>query len=245
MRAGWALTRDRDVIRAAVDDHPMFRVAGGFDEVSGFLGPGAVVWQTTHRGRHGIVALGDPAAALDFIVELAGPADGPVRISVPRVDHAAIFARFAAERIDDWEQRWSQADPPPESGEPVVVALRDDEFPQIEAVLRAALPTAHTRPGDDYVRQWYGVRDAQDVIAVAADCSAYGVGRINAIAVRPDFQGKGFGGALTAQVTRRLRAEHGTVQLGVMDDNVGAQRLYQRLGYTRVHRMTSFSPAAR
>jgi GNAT superfamily N-acetyltransferase len=188
-----------------------------------------------------IGALGDPAAALEVVVGLVADGVDAPRVSLPRIDHSVILEAFPGVELSDWELRWSESSPPVMAGESRVVTLDDDSADQINAVLDAALPAAHTRPGGDRARQWFGIRaDDGDILAVAADCTSGGVGRINSIAVRPDRHGQGLGGALTAAVTRRLRAENEFVQLGVMDSNTGAQRLYARLGFTRVHRMTSF-----
>jgi len=241
-RDSYTVTSDWDEFRAAVGDHPYLWSSAGLEGFTAYLGPAATVWHTSERPMIG--ALGDPAAALEVVVGLVAAGVDAPRVSLPRVDHSVILEAFPGVELSDWELRWSESPPPVMAGESRVVTLDEDAAAQINAVLDAALPAAHTRPGGDRARQWFGIRaddDADgDILAVAADCTSSGVGRINSIAVRPDRHGRGLGGALTAAVTRRLRAENDFVQLGVMDSNVGAQRLYARLGFTRVHKMTSF-----
>jgi GNAT superfamily N-acetyltransferase len=240
MRADYVVTSDLDELRAAIGDHPYLRSSAGLAGFTAYLGPTATIWHSTERPMIG--AMGDPQAALEIVVGLVADGVEAPRVSLPRIDHAAILEAFPGVELSDWELRWSESSPPVMAGESRVVTLAEDASDQINAVLDAALPEAHTRPGDDRVRQWFGIHTDEDgdVLAVAADCTSSGVGRINSIAVRPDRHGQGLGGALTAAVVRRLRTESEFVQLGVMDSNVGAQRLYARLGFTRVHKMTSF-----
>jgi ribosomal protein S18 acetylase RimI-like enzyme len=96
-------------------------------------------------------------------------------------------------------------------------------------------------PGAPRVRGRYGIRAGADLLAVAADSSADGIGFLNSIAVRPSSQGRRLGSALTMWLARRLRAETDTVLLGVWMHNVHASRLYHRLGFTGVHEITAFT----
>ncbi|MGC4770910.1 GNAT family N-acetyltransferase [Micromonospora sp. DT44] len=59
------------------------------------------------------------------------------------------------------------------------------------------------------------------------------------LTVAPDQRGRGLGAALTAGMTRALLSRHDTVALGVYPDNVGAVRLYRRLGFTGTLSRTS------
>ena len=70
-----------------------------------------------------------------------------------------------------------------------------------------------------------------------ADCGvpAHGLGEIFVIGINPDYQGKGLGAELVLSGLKSL-ANTGLVEamLYVEDDNVGALRLYERLGF-KVH----------
>jgi predicted GNAT family acetyltransferase len=58
--------------------------------------------------------------------------------------------------------------------------------------------------------------------------------------VRPGARGQGLGAALTAGASRALLAEGAEwVSLGMWDDNDGARRIYHRLGFRTVHRLTT------
>jgi len=56
-------------------------------------------------------------------------------------------------------------------------------------------------------------------------------GRISAVYTRPDARGRGYGGAITAELTRRLLDEGLTPMLYADAGNPGSNRLYRRLGY--------------
>ena len=56
-------------------------------------------------------------------------------------------------------------------------------------------------------------------------------GRISAVFTRPDARGRGYGAAITAELTRRLLAEGLTPMLYADAGNPGANRLYRRIGY--------------
>lgn len=70
----------------------------------------------------------------------------------------------------------------------------------------------------------------------AADPGDPALGEIYAIAVDPDFHGQGLGGPMTLAGLRWL-ADHGlaTGMLYVESDNHAANRVYERLGFTRHH----------
>lgn len=76
-------------------------------------------------------------------------------------------------------------------------------------------------------------------MACGADRSQSDVGFLAGLTVAPDQRGRGLGAALTAGMTRALLARHDTVALGVYTDNVGAARLYRRLGFTNTLPLSS------
>ncbi|MDG4801578.1 GNAT family N-acetyltransferase [Micromonospora sp. WMMD980] len=68
--------------------------------------------------------------------------------------------------------------------------------------------------------------------ACGADRSRGDIGFLAGLAVAPGHRGRGLGAALTAGMTRALFARYDHVALGVYPVNVGAIRLYRRLGFT-------------
>lgn len=63
---------------------------------------------------------------------------------------------------------------------------------------------------------------------------------IQTICVRPDLRGRGLGTALIEWAEQRIVRESPNVFLCVSSFNVGARRLYERLGYEIVGRFPSF-----
>jgi ribosomal protein S18 acetylase RimI-like enzyme len=124
-----------------------------------------------------------------------------------------------------------------------VAWLPAEAGPEIDKLLDEALPDSSVRPGKAGVSDWYGIREADRLVAVAADRSANGVGLLAGIAVAPDQQGRGLGTAVTVALTRHLFTRYATVSLAVMSDNRGAIKLYERLGYRSGVARTSFDLA--
>ncbi|MEV4412845.1 GNAT family N-acetyltransferase [Catellatospora sp. NPDC049609] len=230
----------REDLLAKVGHHPYALLTAG-GHVRAYVQDGTLAW--TSRWPWGTVAasLGGADAAAALFARLAAEEqlDGAAWLHLPRTGRDTTAALLNAAVHDDWDYLWTTAAPAARPGEDAVVALGPDDGDQIAAVLDDALPGSTSRPGDVRIRQWYGVREAGRVVAVAGDRSGDGVGFLAGIAVASSAQGRGFGAALTTAVTRRLVAEFGLSSLGVMSDNTGAIRLYQRLGYTEAMARTS------
>ncbi|MEV4621988.1 GNAT family N-acetyltransferase [Asanoa sp. NPDC049573] len=216
----------RDAVLAATDAHPYaLLTTGGGEGVTGVQDGSTVVWIT-----HGSVvcALGDGAVAAATAARLAGERKpgAPGWWHLPRL---AGETPVAVRVRDEWDFRWTRQAPPERMGEERAAPVVDDAG--ITALLDLAFPGTTTRPGDPRVRAWWAIRDGGRVVACAADRSRGGVGFLSGIAVHPAARGRGLGAALTAALTRRLVTEYGTAALGVMSDNLVANRMYESLGY--------------
>ncbi|MEV4532996.1 GNAT family N-acetyltransferase [Asanoa sp. NPDC049518] len=214
----------RDAVLAAVGAHPYARLTtGDSNDINGVRVGSTVVWVT--RGATTVCALGDGAMAAAAVPLVA--AENTRWWHLPRVVGALPVE---VEVRDEWDFRWTSAPPPRREGESHAARLDDDAA--IAALLDVAFPSTTTRPGDPRVRAWWAIRDGAEVVACAADRSRGGVGFLSGIAVHPSARGRGFGAALTAALTRNLVKEFGIAALGVMTDNVPANTMYARLGYT-------------
>ncbi|MDI1462319.1 GNAT family N-acetyltransferase [Catellatospora sp. KI3] len=225
-----------------LDSHPYARLTVGGDDVHGYEHGDALVW--TAHGPWGPVAasLGDPDAALEVLGQLAdsGTLADTRWLHLPRVPAETAARRLPVVIQDDWDFLWTTTAPEPVlPGEAAVRVLGPEEYPAVDAVLDEALPHSTSRPSDPRIRHWYGISEGDRLVAVAGDRSAHDIGFLAGIGVAADRQGRGYGAALTAAVTRLLLAEYGVCSLGVMADNTGAIRLYQRLGYTNAIARTS------
>ncbi|MEW2380005.1 GNAT family N-acetyltransferase [Micromonospora sp. NPDC047812] len=225
----------RDAILAAAGHHPYARHALTRGEVPrGWRRGDAVGWllPAEHGPRGG--AVGAPGPAVELFADLV--ARGALRpgqwLHLPRLDPAALPGRLAVARHDEWDFLWTTVAPPRQPDEERVVRLTAADHPALTALIDEAFPTTTSRPGDPRIVDWYGIRDGDRLVACGADRSRGDIGFLAGLTVAPDLRGRGLGAALTAAMTRALLARHDTVALGVYSVNVGAIRLYRRLGFT-------------
>ncbi len=225
----------REVILAAAGHHPYARHALWRDTTPrGWRRDGTVGWLLpTGQGPAG-GALGEPGPAVEVFAGLV--ADGTLApgqwLHLPRLDAELLTGRLTVTRHDEWDFLWSTASPARQPEEERVVRLTEADHPALGALIDEAFPSTTSRPGDPRIAAWYGIRDGDRIVACGADRSRGDIGFVAGLTVAPDRRGRGLGAALTAGMTRALLARHDTVALGVYTDNVGAIRLYRRLGYT-------------
>jgi ribosomal protein S18 acetylase RimI-like enzyme len=89
-------------------------------------------------------------------------------------------------------------------------------------------------------KRWFGVIDADRVVATAALMVFDGVGHVDNVATSPEARGRGFASAITARLVREAQvagAEH--VMLLADPDAPTVTRLYERLGFRDVGRLAS------
>ncbi|MEU5907466.1 GNAT family N-acetyltransferase [Micromonospora sp. NPDC047467] len=236
------LLHDRTAILAATGHHPYARYALGLDApASGYQRDDTVLWLSPSPHGPAASAVGPAGPAIEVCVALI--ADGVLRpqdrLHLPRHDPALRAGRLPVDRHADWDFHWTDTPPPAQPDEHRVVRLTEADHPALEVLIDEAFPSSTSRPGDDQVVDWYGIRAGDRLVACGADRSRGDVGFLAGLTVAPDQRGRGLGAALTAGMTRALLARHDTVALGVYLDNVGAARLYQRLGFTSTLSLTS------
>lgn len=234
-------------VLAAASDHPYARFAVSMAvtaDVVGLAEADAQLWCVqTPFGRIGH-GLGEVSAVLGLLAraEDAALLDGVRWVNVPRLPAGAVPAGW--QRNDDWDFRWTTREPAVQPGQDRVVVLDEATAPAVNALLDQAMPETPVRPGRRLVRRFYGIWDAGTLIACAADRSSSTVGVIGAVAVHPDHRRAGYGSAISAALTSRLRHQHGLVGLGVLAGNEPATRVYERLGYRDSVAVTSLRPQA-
>ncbi|OKI63929.1 GNAT family N-acetyltransferase [Micromonospora sp. CB01531] len=225
----------RDALLAAAGHHPYARHALWRDhEARGWRRDGAVGWLLP-PGRGPVAeALGALGPALDACAGLV--ADGSLQagqwLHLPRTSPEELAGRLSVARLNNWDFLWTATPPPPQAEEDRVVRLTEADHPALAALVESSFPTTTTRPGDPRVVDWYGIRDGDRLVACGADRSRGDIGFLAGLTVAPDRRGSGLGAALTTGMTRALFARYDHVALGVYTDNIGAIRLYRRLGYT-------------
>ena len=124
-----------------------------------------------------------------------------------------------------------EADMPPADEAPDAVPLDAKYAPQ-------ALELAElTNPGPFGLRtlelgEYFGVFDGPRLIAMAGERSHAGMLReISGVCTHPDFQGRGLANRLMLKLIRREMLRNEAPFLHVMQDNTGARRLYERMGF--------------
>jgi ribosomal protein S18 acetylase RimI-like enzyme len=94
-----------------------------------------------------------------------------------------------------------------------------------------------THPGPFALRtielgEYFGVFDGERLIAMAGERSHAGMLReISGVCTHPNFQGRGLAKRLMLKLIRREMLRNETPFLHVMHDNIGARRLYERMGF--------------
>lgn len=127
--------------------------------------------------------------------------------------------------------------PPPALG---ARPLTDDDVPAAVALVRL------TRPGPFAPRTvdlggYLGVFDDGRLVAMAGGrFRPPGHREVSAVCTHPDARRRGLGGALTVVVASQFAADGDQPFLHVADDNVGARRVYDALGFT-VRRTVTFA----
>ncbi|GAA1926763.1 hypothetical protein GCM10009737_30780 [Nocardioides lentus] len=186
-----------------------------------------------------------PAADLDpLIAEVADEAERPWRLILDEASAGALPPAWRPAEPRSWH--WmltTQAPPAPPAPPPAVeeVDLASDSgqgAAAVDAVLDAAMPETHARPGTAGIECWLGVRGADGVLAGVGALARQpdGTGNLRGIAVLPSYGGQGLGTALSAALTRRaLAGASGVATLGVYVDNAPALAVYDRLGFRTRH----------
>ncbi|MBB5113110.1 N-acetyltransferase [Micromonospora echinospora] len=236
----------REALLAAAGHHPFARHALRRDEaVRGWRRGGAVGWLLPPGEWSAGGAVGAPGPALGVFA--AQRADGTLSagqsINLSHADPDEVSARLPVARLTEWDFLWTTGPPPRQPEQERVVRLTGADLPALAALIEEAFPSTTSRPGDPGIVDWYGIRDGDRLLACGADRSRGDIGFLAGLTVAPGLRGRGLGAALTAGMTGALFARYDTVALGVYPDNVGALRLYRRLGFTATERRTSIKLA--
>jgi len=117
----------------------------------------------------------------------------------------------------------------------VPVALRrltPDDVPLMLDLIARTEPGPF-RPATVAMGSYYGHFEGADLVSMAGERLGFdGYTEISAVCTHPDFQGRGFGSALTHHVASEILARGEQPFLHVADANTGARRVYETLGFT-------------
>lgn len=190
--------------------------------------------------------VGNPEAAPTLVdAALADLGDRIAGLTVPR---GVALARWNAapppdhENDSEWDLMATWTTPPAQEGESRVVPL--DDLVEVQAFLDRVNPIHSVRADYKLVDLWLGVRGSESpdsLLAVGALTRRIsGVAYLASIATDPLARGRGFGGAITAQLTRRvLDGGEELCTLAHYHPNEPARRVYLRVGYHTTHHFSS------
>jgi len=179
-------------------------------------------WQSDE----GIWLLGLGRYEAGLISELIMGGD-QVRATVPRAWTEVTFAERS-----DWN--FYVIEEPPKQGSHGydVVPLGSDQ--EIAEFLEAHSPHASTKPGDDEILFWHGIRGGQaEILALGAAVRwRSGSKMLVSIATNPEMRGRGMAQAVTSSLATTLFEQGAAcVGLGVWAANEPARRAYERVGF--------------
>ena len=125
--------------------------------------------------------------------------------------------------------------------------MAETDLDQVLAIEMEAFPTPWTRDNFRFeiranpLARNLVVRNGKQVLAYACLWVVGDELKINNIAVRAEWRGRGLGGALLTRVLERGRAEGCTdAELEVRPSNEVARRLYERYGFREVRRRKGY-----
>ncbi len=195
-------------------------------------GRGGVAW--AHGEAVGVLA---PALNRFDRFVLAGPVEDVAVIlrTRGRPDFRPLVTTETAAGLPGYERLatfgWMERDGSLDA--PDLGWLREDEWDDVESLLRKASPDSFVRPYEPGPRRWTGIR-AEDGTLVAAGAEAWsapGIGFVAGVATHPDHRGRGLSTSVCAFLTGALLAESGRCALMVDGTNTAAIKVYERLGY--------------
>jgi ribosomal protein S18 acetylase RimI-like enzyme len=119
--------------------------------------------------------------------------------------------------------------------DPAAVVLTETDVPEILDLVERAQPGPFRKRTIELGR-YLGIRHEGRLIAMAGERFRLpGWTEVSAVCTDPDFRGRGIGARLTLAVAARILERGDLPFLHAAEDNAGAIRLYERLGFQTDH----------
>jgi ribosomal protein S18 acetylase RimI-like enzyme len=120
---------------------------------------------------------------------------------------------------------------------PDMIALNEADVPDMLALTAIAQPGPFCHK-TILLGDYYGIRLQGHLVAMAGERMRIpGYTEISAVCTHPDFQGQGLAGELVLRVAKGILERDETPMLRVLENNQGAVRLYQKLGFRSINRI--------
>lgn len=128
-------------------------------------------------------------------------------------------------------QMVAEGAPPPREGEPVILALGDDDAPEMTALAEHAKP-GPWGPKTHCYGPFFGIRENGRLLAMAGQrILVPGMAEVSGVSTWEDCRGRGLARALIGHVMREMVARGDQPFLHSYADNAGAIALYESLGF--------------
>lgn len=121
--------------------------------------------------------------------------------------------------------------------EVVIDALTPDDVPEMLDLVERTQPGPF-RSGTITLGSYLGVREEGRLVAMAGERLSLGTAtEISAVCTDPGVRGRGLARTLLAELVDRIHARGEVALLHVVDENAGAIRVYEQLGFEEARRM--------
>jgi predicted GNAT family acetyltransferase len=112
-----------------------------------------------------------------------------------------------------------------------IEVLNLDDVPEMKQLAELTEPGPFRKRTIDF-GGYLGVRSSDRLVSMAGyRIRPAGFTEISAVCTHPDYRGRGYAKALVAAVAHSIFSRDETPFLGVRHDNIGAIRLYEKLGF--------------
>jgi predicted GNAT family acetyltransferase len=159
--------------------------------------------------------------------DLAGK-DGVARMLSPtlKVERPGWKQTFGKEVM---QMVWERPSPPVPA--PEIVRLNDSDVPEMTALVEATKPGPWA-PRTIEMGNYYGIKVDGKLAAMTGERMRMpGLTEVSAIAVWPEFRGRGYAQKLAHHVASSIVARGETAFLHLFADNVPARTLYEKMGF--------------
>ena len=199
---------------------------------------GASAWLSALGAPESVARLVDTALA--EIRDGDGSIKPPSGLTVPRALGVARWGGTVNE-FSAWDVMVAESAPPAQPGEEAVQPL--GELTEIQAFLDMYSPHHSVAAESASVQLWAGIRDKHSGTLLSIGAQTLRGDRVPylaSIATAPHARGRGYGGAVTAFLTRSaLASGHPLCTLAHYHPNPAARSIYLRIGYRTTHQNVS------
>jgi ribosomal protein S18 acetylase RimI-like enzyme len=167
------------------------------------------------------------AEAYDSLAKLVDP--GGI-VALPLISIPDLPAGWTTVRkVDSTQMVWNGSVPPP-----VKHSLEDLDLSHVDEMLALV---ELTKPGPFFRRtpelgSYLGIRESGQLVAMAGErLRPLGHTEISAVCTHPEYRGRGYASSLVSALIQNIMKRNEIPFLHVRTENVGAIRVYQKLGF--------------